>query len=108
MRPAAGVLLAASVMWQITDPMWALALGLVVGAPAAAVPHAVKSGVRAFSTTTTGGVANPFLSVIEDGIAGAMVVLAVLVPILAAALVALLAFVAVRLLTRKEQGNPAP
>lgn len=107
-RPAAGMLLAASVMWQVTDPMWALALGLVVGAPAAAVPHALKSSVRALSTTTTGGMANPFLSVIEDVIAGAMVVLAVLLPIVAAVLVALLAFVAVRLLTRKQQGNPTP
>src|SRR5262245_5124981 len=43
LRPAAGSLLAASVMWQVSDPLTALALGTAVGAPAAAVPHAAKT-----------------------------------------------------------------
>jgi hypothetical protein len=95
-RPAAGVLLAASVMWQIDSPMMALVLGLIVGAPAAAVPHVVKSGTRAASTFATGGFANPIISLVEDVIAAAMVMLSVVLPILAAALVGLVAFVAVR------------
>lgn len=99
-RPAAGVILAASVMWQIQDPMWALALGLIVGAPAAAVPHVVKSGARAASTMATGGLANPVLSFVEDLVAGAMVIFAVLVPVLAALVIGLVAFVAVKRLRR--------
>ena len=95
-RPAAGVLLAASVMWQIHDPMWALALGLIVGAPAAAVPHVVKSGTRAASTMATGGLANPIISFFEDVIAGAMVLLAVVVPIFAALVIGAVAWFAVK------------
>jgi hypothetical protein len=50
----------------------------------------------------TGGLANPVLSLAEDLIAGAMVVLAVLVPILAAALVAVVAVFAVRRLRARR------
>src|SRR5204863_6662141 len=66
LRPAAGTLLAASVMWKIEDPLVALAMGVAVGAPAALVPHAAKSVLRAASTTFTGGLANPVISVAED------------------------------------------
>jgi len=107
-RPAAGVLLSASVMWQITDPVYALALGLVVGAPAAAVPHVLKSGVRVASTATTGGLLNPVVSLIEDAIALAMVVLAVVVPVVAAIVVSVLAIWGVRRATRLMQQRAAP
>jgi hypothetical protein len=107
-RPAAGVLLSASVMWQITDPVHALALGLVVGAPAAAVPHVLKSGVRVASTATTGGLLNPLVSLIEDAIALAMVVLAVVVPVVAAIVVSVLAIWGVRRATRLMQQRAAP
>ena len=105
-RPAAGVLLAASVMWQVDNPIWALVLGLIVGAPAAAVPHFVKSSTRAVSTLTTGGLANPIISLAEDIFAGALVVLSVVVPLFAAALVGLAAFVAVRKLRTKARPQP--
>jgi hypothetical protein len=62
----------------------------------------VKSGARAASTVATGGLATPVLSLAEDLIAGAMVVLAVLVPILAAALVAVVAVFAVRRLRARR------
>ena len=79
LRPAAGALLAASVMWKIQDPLVALAMGVAVGAPAALVPHAAKSVLRAASTTFTGGLANPVISVAEDVLAVGMFVLTVLV-----------------------------
>src|SRR5207249_10561296 len=50
LRPAAGSLLAASVLWRVPDPLTALALGVAVGAPTALVPHAAKSTLRATST----------------------------------------------------------
>src|SRR5207344_1796265 len=59
LRPAVGALLAASVLGVATDPLTALALGLAVGAPAALVPHAAKSALRAASTALTFGLANP-------------------------------------------------
>lgn len=105
LRPAAGALLAASVLWQIHDPLLALALGVIVGAPSALVPHAAKSALRAVSTTLTGGIFNPLLSLLEDAIALGLFVLAVLVPMLLAVLVAL---TAVLLLRRLRPPAPAP
>lgn len=107
LRPAAGALLAASVLWEIQDPLTALALGVVVGAPSALVPHAAKSALRAVSTTLTAGIANPLLSLLEDVVALGLFVLAVLVPLLVALLVALVAFFLVRRLRARAQ-TPAP
>lgn len=102
LRPAAGVLLAASVMWQVQDPLVALGLGLIVGAPSAVVPHAAKSALRAVSSTLTAGIANPLLSLLEDVIAIGLFALAVLLPLLAALLVALTALLLARRLGRRR------
>jgi hypothetical protein len=101
LRPAAGALLAASVMWQISDPLTAMALGVAVGAPSALVPHAAKSLLRAGSTALTGGLANPVLSLVEDVAAVALFILAVVVPVLLAAGLLLVAFLVVRRLARR-------
>jgi Domain of unknown function (DUF4126) len=109
LRPAAGALLASSVLWSVSDPLTALALGTAVGAPAALVPHAAKSTLRVASTAFTGGLANPVLSFLEDGATLALFVLTVLVPLLAAALVVLTAFFVLRkLLRRASAAHPAP
>jgi len=101
LRPAAGILLAASVLGQFTDPLTALALGVAVGAPSALLPHAAKSAARAVSTGLTGGLANPVISLLEDLGVVAFFVLAVLLPLFAAALVGAAAiFVARRLRPR--------
>ena len=102
LRPAAGSLLAASVMWQISDPLTAVALGVAVGAPSALVPHAAKSLLRAGSTVLTGGLANPVLSFIEDAAALILFVLAVLVPVLVAAALLVVAFLLVRRVARRS------
>jgi hypothetical protein len=101
LRPAAGALLAASVMWQISDPLTAIALGVAVGAPSALVPHAAKSLLRAGSTALTGGLANPVLSIVEDVAAIVLFILAVVVPVLVAAGLLLVAFLLVRRLARR-------
>jgi len=101
LRPAAGSLLAASVMWQISDPLTALALGVAVGAPSALVPHAAKSLLRAGSTALTGGLANPVLSLLEDLAALALFILAVVLPVLVAAGLLLVALLVVRRLARR-------
>jgi hypothetical protein len=103
LRPAAGALLAASVLGQVSDPLTALALGTAVGAPAALVPHAAKSALRAASTTFTGGIANPILSLVEDAASLVLFVLAVLVPLL---VVGLLAF-AIVLISRNLRRRAA-
>jgi hypothetical protein len=102
LRPAAGSLLAASVMWQVSDPLTALALGAAVGAPVAMAPHAAKAALRAASTTFTAGLANPVLSFLEDVLTVMLFVLAVLVPVLVAATLAVVALLVARRLHRRR------
>jgi uncharacterized protein DUF4126 len=101
LRPAAGALLAASVLGQVSDPLVALALGTAVGAPAALVPHAAKSALRAASTTFTGGIANPILSLLEDAFSLVLFALAVLVPIVVVGLLAIALVLIFRTLRRR-------
>ncbi len=106
-RPAAGALLAASVMFEIKDPLWAMGLGLVVGAPAAALPHAAKSVLRLASTGTTAGLANPLISVLEDATAVLLIAVGVVVPIVAALGVAVVAFLVFRRVARPGVAVPS-
>ena len=107
LRPAAGSLLAASVLWQVSDPLTALTLGVAVGAPTSLVPHAAKSLLRAASTTLTGGLANPLISVLEDVLAFGLFILTVLVPVLVAAAMIVIAIMVVRRLSRRPP-DPLP
>jgi hypothetical protein len=86
LRPAAGTLLAASVLGTVSDPLTAWILGLIVGAPTSLVPHVAKSGLRLASTALTAGLANPLVSVAEDVGTVVMVVLAVVAPVVVCAL----------------------
>jgi hypothetical protein len=107
LRPAVGALLAASVLGTVSDPLTALALGTAVGAPSALVPHAAKTALRAASTTLTGGLANPLLSILEDMISVVIFILAVLVPALVVVLLVLTLFFTWRLLRRRRAEVPA-
>jgi len=88
-RPVAGSILAASVLGFVHKPLVALALGIVLGAPTALVPHTAKASLRALSTTFTAGIANPLLSLVEDVVTVVLVVLAVVLPIAVAVLLLL-------------------
>jgi len=108
LRPAAGALLAASVFGQVSDPLTALVLGTVVGAPAAVVPHAFKSALRGASTAFTGGLANPLLSFLEDAATIILFALAVLVPIVVVAFLAVAVYwIAKRALRPSTSAHPA-
>jgi hypothetical protein len=102
LRPAVGALLAASVLGTVSDPLTSIVLGTAVGAPSALVPHAAKSALRATSTATTGGLANPLLSFLEDGISIGLFVLAVLVPVVVVLFLGLTLFLASRWLRRRR------
>jgi hypothetical protein len=102
LRPAVGALLAASVIGTVTDPLTSLVLGTAVGAPSALIPHALKSAVRAASTATTGGLANPVLSFVEDAVSLIVFALAVLVPLLVVAFLGLTLWIAARWLRRRR------
>jgi hypothetical protein len=81
---------------------WAQLFALAMGAGAIAV-HGAKANTRLGSSAFTLGAANPVLSVIEDVVAFALVLLAVLVPLLALAVVALFVFALVRLFRRRPR-----
>jgi hypothetical protein len=106
-RPAAGSLLAASVLWPVSDPLTALSLGVAVGAPAALLPHAGKSMLRAASTALTAGLANPVISLIEDVAVFVLFVVAVVLPLLALFAVLLAALLIVRRRRRRQVAVPA-
>ena len=69
---------------------------MVLGALNALGVHAATSSVRVASTATTGGLANPVLSVFEDAATLTMTVLAFVAPFLAALLALVAVFVIVR------------
>lgn len=106
LRPAAGSLLAASVLWQVSDPLTAAVLGIAVGAPSALVPHAAKSLVRTASTVFTGGLANPIVSVLEDVMAVGIFIVTVLVPVFMALVVVAGAIYVVRKLVQRRDAVP--
>jgi hypothetical protein len=105
LKPVVGVTLAASVLWTVDDPLVALAMGIMVGAPASLVPHAAKSTVRGVLSPITAGFAAPVLSVLEDMLAIGLVALAILVPVVVAAGFVLFALVTGRFLRSRVQRN---
>jgi hypothetical protein len=107
LRPAAGSLLAASVLWPVNDPLTALCLGVAVGAPVALLPHAGKSMLRAASTALTAGLANPVISFLEDAAVLVLFLLAVLLPLLAVATVLLAIVLVARRRRRRALAVPA-
>lgn len=87
-RPAAGAVLFAASTHAIggVDNVVALILGLLV----AGGVHVTKSAVvRPAVTATTGGMANPVVSVIEDVVAAVVSILAVVLPVFISALIVL-------------------
>jgi hypothetical protein len=108
LKPVAGMVLAASVMWTVDDPIVALALGVMVGAPASLVPHTAKATLRGVLSPITAGLAAPVLSVLEDVIAFGLVALAILAPFVVAAGLVLFALVTGKFLRKKMTKNTTP
>ncbi len=87
-RPTAGAILFAASTDVVSnvDPVVAIVLGLLT----AGAVHVTKSAiVRPAVTATTGGVANPVVSVVEDLIALLLSVVAVVLPVLISAFIIL-------------------
>ncbi|RME06941.1 MAG: DUF4126 domain-containing protein [Anaerolineae bacterium] len=87
-RPVAGaIVFAASTSLVDMSPVLAMAAGLLV---AGTVHTAKAAAVRPMITATTGGAANTPVSILEDVISTALSILAVVIPVLIAALVILM------------------
>lgn len=78
-RPAAGALVAFSAASREIPNEWVILASVIAGG-AALTSHVGKASLRAGSTVTTGGLANPILSVIEDVVAIVGTMLALLLP----------------------------
>ncbi len=99
-KPAAATLLAASLLTEV-DPTTAIVLGLIAGGTAAGAVQLARGTTRVASTMFTGGLANPLLSLADDGLAVFGVAAAFIVPILAAVGVIVLASFAAWFLLRR-------
>jgi len=109
-KPVAATLLAASLFTNL-DPLLAMTLGLVGGGAIAGTVHVARGTARLISSGTTGGLGNPLLSFVDDGLAIVGVVLAFLVPILAALVVLIVTIMGVRFFRqrrRKPETEPTP
>jgi len=97
-RPVAGALVAfGAASHQV--PKGALIVATIIGGGAALTSHAAKATVRAASTVTTAGTANPVISVVEDLFAFVNAAVAVFFPwlvLLFLAAVALVMFAIVK------------
>ncbi|HEX3061336.1 MAG TPA: DUF4126 domain-containing protein [Usitatibacter sp.] len=109
-KPVAATILAASLFTNL-DPLTATTLGLVGGGSIAGLVQLARGGTRVASSALTFGLANPVLSVVDDGMALGGVILAFLLPFLAALLAIVAAIAVVRLVRRRKNpdlGNPQP
>ncbi len=101
-RPAAGALVAwAAVSDQI--PRGAVIVASILAGTAALGAHVTKATVRTASTATTLGIANPILSLLEDGFAFASALIAILLPWMVLAVVVVVAIFFARLYRRVRQ-----
>ncbi len=97
-RPAAGAILFAGSANVVTEihPVLALAAGLLV----AGGVHATKTAARPVVTVSTAGVGNPIVSTLEDVVAFGVSLLAIILPIIAAILMAVFVIFALVLVRR--------
>jgi len=100
-KPTAGVVAAAAVLQELT-PLQGAVLALVLGGGIAAAMHLGKAQLRLVSTAATGGLANPAVSVVEDGGAWSLGLAALVAPLIAAAALLAVLIVAVWFLNRRR------
>jgi hypothetical protein len=105
-KPVAATLPAASLFTNL-DPLTATTLGLLGGGSIAGLVQLARGTTRLASSALSFGLANPVLSLADDGLALGGVALAFLLPLFAALLVIAAAIVVVWLLRRRRASDPA-
>ena len=96
---AGAVVMASSMVGLSPFLHWTLAI--IAGGGVAGLMHAFTGVTRLASTTTTGGIGNPVVSTAEAGTSVTLSVLAIVLPLVAAAIVFLVVLFAARLLYKK-------
>ncbi|MDG1729551.1 MAG: DUF4126 domain-containing protein [Algibacter sp.] len=79
------------------SPVITWALAIIAGGGTAAAVAGTSGTTRLASTATTGGLANPLVSILETGTSVVMSVISIFLPILAAVLVIIILFVIFKL-----------
>jgi hypothetical protein len=105
-RPVAGAVVALAAAAPGTPKGIVILAGAIAGG-AALTGHFTKASLRAVSTATTGGTANPVLSVIEDVYAVVQTALAVFLPFVCIAFAIVFLTIAIVFLTRVRSRRPA-
>ena len=102
-RPVAGGILFAAHSGAVggLDPTASFILGML----SAGSVHAVKATSRPVITATTGGIGNPIVSFLEDLVAGIATVMALIAPIVAAVMMALILVTAFYVVWRWRAGR---
>ncbi|MEY2854183.1 MAG: hypothetical protein RL030_1315 [Pseudomonadota bacterium] len=95
----AGTFVVAAPLWDL-PPLFTWTAAILAGGGAAGLTHGVTSLLRAKSTVTTGGLANPVIATGELGGSLMLSVLALAVPVFALIVLALVLFWAYRLIRR--------
>ncbi len=100
-RPSAGAVLVMASTGAVDsiNPILAMVLGLTV----AGSVHTVKASIRPTVTATTGGVGNPIVSAVEDGVAIGLSVVALLAPILIVGVLIALTIMLISLWRRRRR-----
>jgi hypothetical protein len=93
-KPVAGAIAVAAVLHELT-PLQGAVLALVLGGGIAGAVHVGKANLRLLSTASTGGLANPAVSVVEEGGAWSLALAAIWAPLAAAAVLLGLFLVAI-------------
>ncbi|MFT5077854.1 MAG: hypothetical protein ACI825_001264 [Planctomycetota bacterium] len=88
---AAGMLVVVATVSDL-DPVITWVMAIIAGGGATAAISGTSSAVRLMTTATTGGFANPIVSVAETATATVFSVLAIFIPIVAGILVLLLIY----------------
>lgn len=101
----AGTVITAAMVSNMS-PMLKWTLAAIAGGGAAGLVQGTTVLARGVSTATTGGLGNPFFATIELGGALFTSVLALLAPLLAVGLIAVVLFVLGRKIVRKTRNTP--
>ncbi|MDT5094316.1 MAG: hypothetical protein QOH60_3679 [Mycobacterium sp.] len=96
----------------VTDPSafahWSDWIPIAIGAAIAFVVHLAKATIRPAANVATAGVAAPLLSTLEDIVSIVLVAVALVVPLLAVVIVAMLIWAAVRTVRARREPSSRP
>ncbi len=106
LKPILALLASVAVLSKL-DPLLALVIAIAISGTVTLPTQLTKGGVRLVSSGTTGGIANPFISIIEDITSLILSLLAILFPLIAIALLSLLLILIFKVKGRKITSEEA-